>query len=97
MIYNTPADIDIGEWNGQDKDDGAEVVVMDWKGEVILVKRDAAVDTAYGILHLASEPVPAAKEDSVLDLTGAVVGFVWVTLLVVWSWIVWQALTYWTT
>ena len=97
MIYTEPADIDVGEANYPGPQDGAEVVVLDWDGEVILVTKNAAVDTAYGILHLASEPVPAAKEEAMLDPTGMFVGFVWVTLLVGWSWIVWHSLTYWTT
>ena len=94
MIYTEPADIDVGEANYPGPQDGAEVVVLDWDGEVILVTKNAAVDTAYGILHLASEPVPAAKE-SVLDSTGMLVGFSWTTLLVVWAWICWNALSYW--
>ena len=97
MIYTEPADIDVGEANYPGPQDGAEVVVMDWDGEVILVTKNAAVDTAYGILHLAGETAPAAKKESVLDPTGMFVGFVLVTLLVGWSWIVWHSLTYWTT
>ena len=48
MIYVEPADIDIGEANYPGPHDGAEVVVMDWDGEVIMAKKEAAVDTAYG-------------------------------------------------
>ena len=94
MIYTEPADIDIGEANYPGPHDGADVVVMDWKGEVIMAKKDAAVDTAYAILHLASEPVPTVKV-SLLDPWGMLSGFAWVTLLTVWAWIIWHSLTYW--
>ena len=94
MVYDTPADIDIGEWSAQDKDDGAEVIVLDWGDDTIVVKRAAAVDTAYGVLHLAGEKSP--EVDRSIDGWEMIRGLATVTVFAVWAWIVWNALTAWT-
>jgi len=93
-IYDTPADIDVGTANYPGPHDGADVVVMDWDGETIIATKDAAVDVAYGILHLASEPAPTVKE-SFLDPIAMFSGFCWATLLTVWVWICWNSMSYW--
>jgi hypothetical protein len=93
-VFTEPADIDIGEARYPGPQDGAEVITLDWKEFSVVVKKDAAVDTAYGILHLASEPLPSKKEP-LLDGAEMLKGFVWVTLLVTWCFICWNALTYW--
>ena len=92
MVYDKPADIDIGEWSAQDKDDGAEVIVLDWGEDTVVVKKDAAVDMAYGVLHLAGENTePVDRSVNGWELLR---GFLTLTCAVTWTWILWTALTW---
>ena len=91
MIYTEPAHIDIGEANYPGPHDGAEIIVMDWDGKTIMAKRDAAVDTAYGVLHLAGEK--ASEVDRSIDGWEMIRGLATVTVFVAWAWIVWHVLT----
>ena len=93
-VLTEPADIDIGEARYPGPEDGAEVITLDWPEVSVVVRKDAAVDMAYGILHLAAEPLPSKKEP-LLDGVEMFKGILWCTLLVTWCFICWNALTYW--
>jgi len=90
-IITKPAFIDIGEANYPGPHDGSEVIIIDWgDGWPDLVKKDAAVDTACGILHLASEPIP---REPLFDWKGVAGAFLLVTCLTMYAWALWTGLT----
>ena len=94
LIHADLPDVDIGEANYAGPYDGSEIVTLGLEKHIIALKKRDAVDMAYGILHVASEPTPL-QQTPIFDWKGVVSGFLLVSCLTTYAWLIWQGLTWW--
>jgi hypothetical protein len=87
QVIDNPARIDIKEICYPGPYDGETVITQDYDGDPKVIRLKDAVDTSYGILHLAQEPPLADRWENFR-------GFCTVTGLTFWAWLLWQALSY---
>lgn len=90
VIHAGLPEVDIGEANYAGPYDGSEVVTLKFDRHIIAFKKRDAVDTAYGMLHVVSEPTP---EPRLFDWKGAIGGFLLVSCLTLYVWLIWQGLS----
>ena len=94
LIHAGLPDVDIGEANYAGPYDGSEVVTLGLDKHTIAFRTRDAVDMAYGILHVTSEPTPI-PQTPILNWRGVFSGFLLISCLTVYAWLVWQGLTWW--
>ena len=92
QVFTEPPEVDIFEVYGGQYD-GSEIVTMKWGDTTIHSKKAPALDGAYGIFHVASEPCPQCQyAESRIDWKTAFSGFLLVSCLTMYAWLLWQGL-----
>lgn len=94
LIHAGLPDVDIGEANYAGPFDGAEIVLLELDKHTVVFKKRDAVDMAYGVLHVACEPTPVPTTP-IFDWRGVFSGFLLVSCLTTYAWILWQGLSWW--
>ena len=94
LIHAGLPDVDIGEANYAGPYDGSEVVLLGLEKHTIAFRKRDAVDMAYGVLHVASEPTPV-PQTPLFDWKGVFGAFLLVTCLTMYAFVLWQGLTWW--
>ena len=92
QIFTEPPVVDIYEQYAGEYD-GSEIITQKWGDITIHSKKDSALDGAYGIFHVASEPCPKCQYASRIDWGTAFSAFLLITCLTMYAWLLWQGLS----